>query len=90
VEISWVLMRSYGADQARLAEVSDLLLASRALVLQHRDCVRVAIDSVRAGGDFADAVVSELGRREGCRLTLTFDRRAARQSDMTLIDNATA
>ena len=90
VEISWVLMKSYGVDRATLAEAFDLLLASRELVLQHSDCVRVAIDRVRAGGDFADAVISELGRREGCRLTLTFDRRAARQGDMTLIENATA
>lgn len=87
VEVSWLLTRAYGVDRATLAEVFDRLLSSREIVLQHGESVRTALDCLRDGGDFADAVIADLGRRAGCGQTVTFDRRAARRAGMTLIDS---
>jgi predicted nucleic-acid-binding protein len=85
VEIGWVLTRSYGVDRDTLAEAFDRLLSSRELLIQHSESVRAALDKLRAGGDFADAIIADLGRHAGCHRTLTFDRRAARRSGMELI-----
>jgi predicted nucleic-acid-binding protein len=85
VEVGWVLSRSYGVGRETLAEAFDRLLSAQEIIIQHSDSVRIAVDVLREGGDFADAVIADLGRRAGCRHTVTFDRRAARLIGMTPI-----
>ena len=87
VEISRVLTRSYGVDRTTLAKAFDQLLTAREIVVQHSESVRAAVESLREGGDFADAVIADLGARGGCVHTVTFDRRAAgRRAGMVLLD----
>lgn len=86
VEIGWVLTRAYRLERGDLADVFDRLLSSRELEIQHSECVRAAVASLRGGGDLADAIIADLGRRAGCQRTMTFDRRAAARSGMVLLD----
>ena len=45
-----------------------------------------ALKSYRAGqGDFADAVIGRDNRSAGCETTYTFDRKAARLAEFTLL-----
>lgn len=72
-----------------VAEIIDGVLASKEIVLQHGESVRSAVEILRAGGDFADALIADLDRRAGCQHTLTFDRRAARRAGMDLVETST-
>ena len=58
---------------------------ARELRIGQDSVVRVALAASDDGGDFADAVIAELGREAGCRHTVTFDRRAAELAHMRLL-----
>jgi predicted nucleic-acid-binding protein len=49
--------------------------------------VRSAIALFEAGADFADALLGELNRKDGCSTTITFDRSAAKRlSALSLLE----
>lgn len=79
VELAWVLVRSYGVADQRLATIIEHLLEAPTLVVENEVEVFTALTALKRGhGDFADVVLGELGRRAGCSVTFTFDRKAAR------------
>ena len=85
VELHWVLRRAYKLSAERCAELLEGLTDSREIRVDRESIVRAALESSRSGLDFADAVIAELGRAAGCRRTVTFDQRAARQGAMHLL-----
>ncbi len=55
------------------------LLASRDIVLEDSDLVRVALRTfMERNIDFADSLLGEVNRARGCEATATFDRKAAK------------
>lgn len=83
-ELHWVLTRAYLIGPAEVITIIRKLLDARELAIQEPDLVRRALG--QAGhADFADAVISELGRAAGCSTTATFDKRAARLDRMSLV-----
>lgn len=86
VEVDWVLRRAYRVDRTSAAAVLQGLLESREINLEKTDAVRRALNRVAAGADFADALISELGKDAGCEYTATLDRAAARLAGMRLPD----
>ncbi len=85
VEIDWVLRRAYKADRTSAAAVLQGLLEAAEINLENPDAVRRALHRVALGADFADALISELGRAAGCDHTVTFDRSAAHLARMRLL-----
>jgi predicted nucleic-acid-binding protein len=85
VEIHWVLRRAYQVEASRCAELIGALLDARELRVDQDEIVRVAVTAAGGGVDFADAMITELGRVNGCPYTVTFDRRAARNRGMRLL-----
>lgn len=85
VEVYWVLRRAYRVPAARSVQLLEGLLDSRELRIDREAVVRVALGGSLGGVDFADAVISELGRAAGCVHTVTFDERAAGAGAMTLL-----
>lgn len=85
VELYWVLRRAYRVGPGRCAELLDGLLDARELRVDRAAIVRAALTASRSGLDFADAVISELGRAAGCDHTVTFDQRATRDGAMQLL-----
>ena len=85
VELYWVLRRAYKVDVGRCAELVEGLLDAKELRVDHDAVVRAALTANRAGLDFADAIISELGRAAGCHHTVTFGQRAARDGAMKLL-----
>lgn len=90
VELHWVLRRAYRVSRATAASVIRTLLDARELLVEESDAVRRAVDRLVGDADFADALVSELGRLAGCEHTVTFDRVAARLPGMELVPGTTA
>jgi predicted nucleic-acid-binding protein len=79
VETAWVLKRSYGFSDRRIAAAIEGLLAADALLVEDEREVSVAMIALkRRQGSFADALIAALGAKAGASVTLTFDRKAAR------------
>lgn len=85
VELYWVLRRAYKTGASQCADLLEGLLEARELRVDQEAVVRAALTAAHGGLDFADAVIAELGRVAGCRSTVTFDHRAARDGAMELL-----
>lgn len=86
VETAWVLESCYDADATRIATVVETLLNVESIVVDEAEVVWRALRQFKqAGGDFADALVSTLAQRAGCKTTYSFDRGAAKRFGMTLL-----
>ncbi|MDN5764967.1 MAG: hypothetical protein L0H96_02030 [Humibacillus sp.] len=83
--LCWLPRRAYKVDARRCAELVDGLLYAKELRVDHDAVARAALTANRAGLDFADAIIAELGRAAGCDHPDTFDQRAARDGAMHLL-----
>lgn len=86
IETYWVLRRAYRVSADRCADLLEGLVNARELRIDRDAIVRAAIPATRGGLDFADCVIAELGRAAGCESTVSFDRRAARDGWMQLLE----
>lgn len=84
-ELHWTLTRAYGYSREQTALAVRTLLAAVELRAQDADLAQRALAAASHGADFADALITELGRAAGCSSTVTFDRGAARSAGMTLL-----
>lgn len=86
VELWWVLTVRYRLSRSAAADVFAAIFDNDHLDVIDRDTAETALSGVVAGtGDFADLVIASLARRSGARTTFTFDRKAARHPDLTLL-----
>lgn len=86
VETSWVLRRAYGVSRTRTHEILAGLLEARELHVEAAALVRAGLDLAGNDAEFADAVIAAAGAAAGCLHTYTFDRRAAANGLMTLLE----
>jgi len=84
-EIVWVLDRAYGFEATMIAEAIERILQTDTFFVETKQEVFAALTALREGqGEFADALIAELGATASCRYTLTFDRKAARLPGFSL------
>jgi predicted nucleic-acid-binding protein len=84
-ETVWVLDRSYGLSAAEIAAAVERILQIDTLSVQNEQEVFNAMVALKTGaGSFSDGLIGALGRRAGCAVTLTFDKRATRLQDFQL------
>jgi predicted nucleic-acid-binding protein len=87
LELVWATTRIYRIDKADVIRILDTLLASRDLVIEFDNTVRAALRLFRKGNaDFADCLIGASARAAGCSRTVTFDRVAARDAGMQLLE----
>jgi predicted nucleic-acid-binding protein len=73
-EIVWVLTTSYKVRRAEISQILGRLLHARNLAFSSSDQLARALESYRAGrGDFADYLIREHGRANGCEAVVTFE-----------------
>ena len=86
-ETSWVLATSYKLGREEIGEVIEALLRSHDLVFENTEAKYRALAIYRDGAsvDFVDTLIAETAKLSGARKTVTFDRRAARESGMRLL-----
>jgi predicted nucleic-acid-binding protein len=78
VETVWVLSRAYSTPKVAVLQILEGLLRSREIVVEAAATHYRALSLFAASAvDYADAVITEVGRLAGCEATATFDRRAA-------------
>ena len=86
VELVWVLSYSYGLAREQVAEVLELLLRTKEVVVDRADQVLKALRAFEASSaDFADCLIERIAASAGCTRTMTFDVAAAKTAGMTLI-----
>ena len=77
-EVCWVLERSYRLSQQAIATVIRALLDNSTVRLESPPAVRDALDYFTRGSiGFPDCLIVAKAQHQGCRHTLTFDRRMA-------------
>lgn len=87
LELAWVLRRSYGFTRAQIATaMNDLLLSAVLEIEAAGDVAEGAWEYRRGGAGFADRMIAAAARRAGAVPLYTFDRKAARLPDVTLVE----
>lgn len=85
-ETVWVLQSFYGFADEQVVAAVERLIGSSSLVVQNEREVFSAMHALRSGeASFSDALIGSLGAWAGCSTTLTFDRKAARLPQFTLL-----
>ena len=86
-ELVWVLDRGYRYAKADIIRAVGGLLSVRELTIEKADEAWAALQQFETGqADFADYLIGLSGQMAGCTTTFTFDRRAARSAQHTLLD----
>lgn len=87
VELVWVLTGCYASTKDEICEVLETLLRTREIVVAQSDTVWKAIRLFKGGkADFSDCLIERSAAEAGCSHTATFDRNAAMDCGMRLID----
>jgi predicted nucleic-acid-binding protein len=87
MELDWVMNNVLKVKKDRVVEIFDILLASQELVVENAETVRGALQLYRSRNiDFSDCMIASSARAAGCSRTVTFDRIAARDAGMELVE----
>lgn len=88
-ELAWWMRRYHALRRDEIRLVLSSLLEHPAVHLQARDAFEYGVKQFEAGGDFADALIAFEAHRADAPL-VTFDRKLARSSGVTLLRVARA
>jgi predicted nucleic-acid-binding protein len=87
LELVWVLGSGNRFDRMAIASVLDQMLSREEIAIEQPDCVQHAMLLFRKGrADFADCLIAASAKAAGCSRTVTFDRVAARDAGMRLLE----
>jgi predicted nucleic-acid-binding protein len=87
VELVWVLKGAYGYDKTIIESVLQQILTTAELVVEKSDVAWHALQALQKGtADFADYLIASVNKRHGCQTTVTFDRNAAKNKYVQLLD----
>ncbi|MDP6622196.1 MAG: type II toxin-antitoxin system VapC family toxin [Alphaproteobacteria bacterium] len=85
-ELVWVLETSYQYHRDEIADILEKILLTTEFVVENADQALSALRAYRAGRvGFADGLLGSTNRAQGCEITVTFDRDAARLGDFDLL-----
>ena len=82
-ETYWVLTHAYKFSVAEVLTTLADVIATEQVAVQDVATATAAVESARAGADFADALISSACAERGCRTVLSFDGRAQKSLGFT-------
>jgi predicted nucleic-acid-binding protein len=83
-ELVDVLSRGYSLDKIASADLLDRLMHLDLFEIENRDLALRALEEFRMGSaDFSDYLMAQIGKRAGCRDTLTLDPRLKAERGFT-------
>jgi predicted nucleic-acid-binding protein len=78
-ELIWVLERGYKYSRQQISSAVKLMLSAKEFAYDNLDYIWLALNEYELNGvDFSDALIGEINKRQGCRVTYTFDQRAVK------------
>lgn len=87
IELVWVLSRGYGYPKSTVVVVLTKLLSSAELMVENVELARTALGNFAAGpADFPDYLIGLINSTHGCSTTYTFDKRASRSKQHSLLE----
>lgn len=85
-EVAWTLHRVDGVSRETLVAHLQRLLSMSHVTFQSETAVIDALDHFEASRiDFPDCLIERIGHFDGCRVTMTFDRKASRTLGFELL-----
>ncbi|MGV8938095.1 MAG: AbrB/MazE/SpoVT family DNA-binding domain-containing protein [Allorhizobium sp.] len=79
IEMVWVLKNRARLTRDAMVDVIEALLSAEDVVVQERGALLSSLEScAKYPGDFADHLIGEINRQNGCETTLTLDKAAAK------------
>ena len=86
IELVWVLSTSFELARAQVVSALEVLLQTKEIQVERAEVVWRAVRIYRdSSADFADCLVERSAAAAGCARTMTFDRGAAKNCSMMLI-----
>lgn len=86
VELVWILSSSFELVRAQVVSALEVLLQTKEIQVESAEVVWRAVRIYRnSSADFADCLVERSAAAAGCVRTMTFDRGAAKNCSMMLI-----
>ena len=86
IELVWVLSSSFELPRAQITAALEILLQTKEIQVERAEVVWRALRVYQgSSADFADCMVERSAAAAGCLRTMTFDRGAAKNCSMTLI-----
>ncbi len=78
-ELVWVLRYAYHYPKGTVAEVLKQVLSTAEFTVETPDVAWAALRDFEVGNaDYADYLIGHKNQQEGCKTTVTFDRRASK------------
>jgi len=85
-ELSWVLARGYKYDRKTVSAVIRRILSSPELSVEENEAVWRSLKLYEQGtADFSDYLLGAVNHRHGASPTVTFDRKAAKETFFELL-----
>jgi predicted nucleic-acid-binding protein len=86
LELVWVINSKIGLGRVDVAKILEQLLSRATIVVERADVVEGALHLFRRGSvEFTDCLIAFSAKAAGCSRTVTFDRKAARDTGMELL-----
>lgn len=75
-ELVWILTSVYGHPKNEIIQMLESILLTGQFQLENKLSIELALeDYKKSKADFADCLIGRRNQRDGCKTTLTFDRR---------------
>jgi predicted nucleic-acid-binding protein len=86
LELHWVLKNIYKLDRESLITMTESILRAEEFKVESSDTAWAALRQFQASSaDFTDCLIARIAAINGCELTYTFDKGAAKHAGMTLL-----
>ena len=86
VEIVWVLRTAYKYPREKIVALLHRILYNRDLKIEQYKSVLAALEQYETGSaDFADYLIGQLNKDQGCQTTVTFDTQAGEGGNFELL-----
>ena len=87
LELVWVMTSTIGVGRDAIVRILAELLTRETIVVESAETIQIALGRYRNGkADFADCLIAASAKAAGCSRTVTFDRIAARDAGMELVE----
>ncbi|MBF0383044.1 MAG: type II toxin-antitoxin system VapC family toxin [Magnetococcales bacterium] len=85
-ELTWVLRSTYKLERHVINSLIEEILLTSQFQVAHSNIVREALKICQQSNlDLPDAIIGKLNESDGCKTTITFDKKAGRSKEFSLL-----
>ncbi|MBF0445349.1 MAG: type II toxin-antitoxin system VapC family toxin [Magnetococcales bacterium] len=85
-ELTWVLRSTYNLDRQGIHKIVENILLTSQFQVAQSNIVREALTACQHSNlDFPDALLGRLNHSDGCKTTVTFDKKAGHSKDFSIV-----